>query len=103
MTTDEKYAAIRALLKDEHGAWRKEVGGADFINDVSRIIDEPTTPTVRVNKVTLELLTKVAKDAASLLECNCGDSDGDCTHHMAVTALTMAMIEKEDREGGQRE
>ena len=86
--------AIRGLLKDEHGAWREEVGGADFINDVSRIIDEPTTPTVKVNKTTLNLLTKVAKDAASLLECNCGDScDGSCTHNIAVMALTM--VEKE--------
>ena len=49
MTNAERYAAIVALLKDEHGEWREDVGGADFIQDVSLIIDEPTTPTPDVD------------------------------------------------------
>lgn len=41
MTIPEKYAAIVALLKDELGEWYDSVNGADFIQDVSSIIDAP--------------------------------------------------------------
>lgn len=43
-TTADKLAAIVALLKDEHGEWIENVSGADFVQEVSIIIDEPTAP-----------------------------------------------------------
>jgi hypothetical protein len=39
-TMAEKLAAITALLKDEHGAWRDDVSGADFVQDVTTILDD---------------------------------------------------------------
>jgi len=44
MTTGQKLAAIVALLKDGTGEWREDVNGADFVQDVSLLIDSPTTP-----------------------------------------------------------
>lgn len=43
MTSAAKLTAIIALLKDEQGAWREDVNGADFVQNVSLIIDTPTT------------------------------------------------------------
>jgi hypothetical protein len=43
MTASEKYAAIVALLKDEHGKWKEDVNGGDLVQDVSLIIDAPET------------------------------------------------------------
>lgn len=42
MTTATKLAAITALLKDEQGGWRENVNGADFVQEVSIIIDAPS-------------------------------------------------------------
>lgn len=43
MTPSQKYAAIVALLKDEHGQWKEDVNGGDLVQDVSLIIDAPET------------------------------------------------------------
>jgi hypothetical protein len=44
MTIEQKYAAIRALLKNERDEWIEDVSGADFVQEVSLIIDAPTVP-----------------------------------------------------------
>jgi hypothetical protein len=43
-TTNEKYAAIVALLKTDNGEWIEDVNGGDLVQEVSLIIDEPTAP-----------------------------------------------------------
>jgi hypothetical protein len=54
MTPSEKYAAIVALLKDDHGNWIEDVNGGDLVQEVSLIIDAPETPLTLPRSAALE-------------------------------------------------
>lgn len=41
LTNAQKLAKIEALLREEDGTWREDVNGADFVQEVSLIIDAP--------------------------------------------------------------
>lgn len=44
MTIADKYAAIISLLKDARGDWIEDINGADFVQEVSILIADPTAP-----------------------------------------------------------
>ena len=76
MTTTEKLDAIIALLKDGD-EWREDVGGADFVQEVSILIDAPTTA--------LRLWLYRVLDT---------DDEGDPLDHGPVLAVDLARAKK---------